>query len=154
MFRGVSALSLDDKGRLAIPTKYRDALGSCGGGRLVATVGQNDRCLWLYPLPEWEEIERKLVALPSMDKASQRLKRILMGHATDTDLDGNGRILLSAPLRDFAKLKKHAVLIGQGNKFEIWNESLWNQRCEEWLSEEFDGSGDSVLSVELETLSL
>ncbi|NOZ10679.1 MAG: division/cell wall cluster transcriptional repressor MraZ [Gammaproteobacteria bacterium] len=154
MFRGVSALSLDDKGRLAIPTKYRDALGSCGGGHLVATVAQNDRCLWLYPLPEWEEIERKLVALPSMDKASQRLKRILMGHATDTDLDGNGRILLSAPLRDFAKLEKHAVLIGQGNKFEIWDENLWNQRCEEWLSEEFDGSGDSVLPVELETLSL
>ncbi|HEC13120.1 MAG TPA: transcriptional regulator MraZ [Acidiferrobacteraceae bacterium] len=154
MFRGVSTLSLDDKGRLAIPTKYRDALSSCGDGHLVVTVGQSDRCLWLYPLPEWEEIERKLVALPSMDKASQRLKRILMGHATDTDLDGSGRILLSAPLREFAELTKNAVLIGQGNKFEIWNENLWNKRCEEWLSEEADGPGDSVLPVELETLSL
>ena len=151
MFRGVSALNLDSKGRLAIPTKYRDALQRQSDGRLVITVNNDERCLWLYPLPEWEEIERKLVALPSLDRAAQRLKRILIGHATDAELDANGRVLLSQPLREFAGLDKRTVLIGQGNKFEVWDEDTWNSRREAWLSEQEDGG---PLPVELETLSL
>jgi MraZ protein len=151
MFRGVNALSLDAKGRLAIPTKYREALTRQCEGQLVVTVSPHDRCLWLYPQPEWEQIERKLVALPSLDPKAVRLKRILIGHATDCELDGSGRLLLSPPLREFAELDKRVVMIGQGNKFEIWNEGLWTTKRDEWLSETPD---QGPLSVELESLSL
>ncbi|MDH3376882.1 MAG: division/cell wall cluster transcriptional repressor MraZ [Gammaproteobacteria bacterium] len=151
MFRGVSALNLDAKGRLAIPTKYRDPLLNQCDGRLVVTVNHSERCLWMYPLQEWDELEKKVVALPSLDAAAQRLKRILIGHASDCELDRNGRVLLSGPLREFADLEKRVVLIGQGNKFEIWNDLLWAARRDEWLSHDHN---NGPLSIELESLSL
>jgi len=151
MFRGVSALNLDAKGRLAIPTKYRDLLLNQCDGRLVVTVNHSERCLWMYPLQQWDDIEQKVVALPSLDPAAQRLKRILIGHASDCELDRNGRVLLSGPLREFAELEKRVVLIGQGNKFEIWNDLLWAARRDEWLSHDHS---NGPLSIELESLSL
>jgi len=119
-------------------------------GQLVVTVDR-DHCLLLYPLPEWEILERKLVKLPSLNKQARRLQRLLIGHATEMELDGNGRILLPPPLRDFAELDKRIVLIGQGNKFEIWNEAQWAERRDQWLNE-VDGEED--LPTELESLSL
>ncbi len=151
MFRGVSTLNLDAKGRLAIPTKYREGLLRESEGRMVVTIDTTERCLWLYPLSEWEAIERKLVALPSLDAAAQRIKRILIGHASDCELDAAGRVLLPAPLREFADLQKRIVMIGQGNKFEIWNEDLWNERREQWLSQQVE---QGPLPVEMESLSL
>ena len=151
MFRGVNSLSLDVKGRLAIPTRYRDGLLRQSDGRMVVTINNAERCLWLYPLADWEEIERKLVSLPSLDAAAQRLKRILIGHANDCDLDAAGRVLLPGLLREFASLDKHVVMIGQGNKFEIWNEELWNERRDQWLTADSDLG---PLSVEMESLSL
>ncbi|MDA9981906.1 division/cell wall cluster transcriptional repressor MraZ [Gammaproteobacteria bacterium] len=151
MFRGVNSLSLDVKGRLAIPTRYRDGLLRQSDGKMVVTINNAERCLWLYPLADWEEIERKLVSLPSLDAAAQRLKRILIGHANDCDLDAAGRVLLPGPLREFASLDKHVVMIGQGNKFEIWNEELWNERRDQWLTADSDLG---PLSVEMESLSL
>jgi MraZ protein len=151
MFRGVNALTLDAKGRMAMPTKYRDRLMETCDGQLVVTVDR-DHCLLLYPLPEWEEIERKLVRLPTLNKQARRLQRLLIGHATECELDSHGRILLPPPLREFAGLDKHVVLIGQGNKFEVWNEPSWNQRRDEWLAE--DQGGDLELSGDLESLSL
>jgi len=85
-------------------------------------------------LPEWEEIERKLVKLPSFNVQARRLQRLLIGHATEVELDGNGRILLPPLLREFASLDKAVVMIGQGNKFEIWDEAKWNARRAEWLT--------------------
>jgi len=151
MFRGVNSLNLDAKGRLAIPTRYREGLSRQSNGKMVVTINNAERCLWLYPLADWEEIERKLVNLPSLDPAAQRLKRILIGHANDCDLDAAGRVLLPAPLREFANLDKRVVMIGQGNKFEIWNEQLWNDRREQWLT---DDSDLGPLPVEMESLSL
>ncbi len=150
MFRGVNALNLDAKGRMAMPAKYRDRLQELCAGQLVVTVDR-DHCLLLYPLPEWEEIERKLVKLPSFNKQARRLQRLLIGHATEVDVDGAGRILLPPPLRDFAGLDKRVVLIGQGNKFELWHEPVWEARREEWLAED---DGDEALPAELESLSL
>lgn len=150
MFRGVNALTLDSKGRLAIPTRYRDELVRVANGRLVVTVDR-DHCLLLYPLPEWEEIERKLVKLPSFNAPARRLQRLLIGHATEVELDGSGRILLPPPLREFAALDKTVVMIGQGNKFEIWDEAQWNARRAEWLNAN-DGEGE--LPDELGSLSL
>jgi MraZ protein len=152
MFRGVNTLNLDSKGRLAIPTRYRETLARHCNGQMVVTVDR-DHCLLLYPLPDWEEIERKLTKLPSFNKQARRLQRLLVGHATECELDGSGRILLPPPLREFAALNKSVVMIGQGNKFEIWNEEAWNTRRAEWLTQE-EAQQDGDLSAGLESLSL
>lgn len=136
---------------MAMPARYRDRLMEICEGQLVITVDR-DHCLLLYPLPEWEEIERKLVRLPSLNKQARRLQRLLIGHATECELDSHGRILLPPPLREFARLDKRLVLIGQGNKFEIWDETAWNEQREVWLAEE--GQEDAELPPELESLSL
>lgn len=143
-------LNLDAKGRFAMPTRYREPLMDQCEGKLVVTVDR-DHCLLVYPYPEWEEIERKLVRLPSFNRQARSLQRLLVGHATESEMDGNGRILLTPPLRQFAGLDKRAVLIGQGNKFELWDEQTWNQKCEEWFDE---GALDDQLPAELESLSL
>lgn len=128
MFRGFTPVALDGKGRLAIPTKYRDTLTERCGGRLVATIDPHSGCLLLYPYPEWEPIERKLNALPSFNALSRQLQRILVGSAADLEMDSAGRILLPAPLRDYVRMDKDAVLVGQGNKFEIWNAADWQRQ--------------------------
>jgi MraZ protein len=151
VFRGVNPLNLDAKGRMAMPTRYRAQIEEVCAGKLVVTVDR-DHCLLMYPLPEWETIERKLVKLPSLNKQARRLQRLLIGHATEVDMDGQGRLLLPPPLRGFAGLDKSVVLIGQGNKFELWNEERWNARRDEWLEGEDDEALD--LPAELETLSL
>jgi len=117
-------LALDGKGRLAIPTKYRDLLNQRCGGRLVVTLDPSN-CLLLYPFPDWEPIEKKLNALPSFNPVNRMMQRILVGSASDVEMDGAGRILLPALLRDRARLDKDVVLVGQGNKFEIWNAADW-----------------------------
>lgn len=134
-----------------MPTRYRGDIEESCGGQMVVTVDR-DHCLLLYPLPEWEVIERKLVKLPSLNKQARRLQRLLIGHATEVEMDNAGRILLPPPLRDFATLDKHIVLIGQGNKFELWDEQEWNSRRDGWLKEGEDEEGG--LPVELESLSL
>ena len=150
MFRGVNNITLDAKGRMAMPTRYRERLHERCDGQLVVTVDR-DHCLLVYPLPEWEEIERKLVRLPSLNKQARRLQRLLIGHATECQLDANGRVLLPPPLREFASLERQAVLIGQGNKFELWDEQIWNERRDGWLAEEDD---ELEMPDELESLSL
>ncbi len=152
MFRGASALNLDNKGRLAIPVGHRDAIVERCGGKLVVTVNNSrENCLWLYPMDVWTEVEAKVVNLPSFDPAHQRLKRFLIGYASDVEMDRSGRILLPAPLREFAMLEKAVFLVGQGNKFEIWSEGLWNAKCGEWLKEEIGGE---EMSAELRQISL
>jgi len=124
MFRGSTPLALDGKGRLAIPTRHRDALQARCEGRLVVTLDPAN-CLALYPFPDWEPIERKLNALSSFNPLYARLRRSIVGNAIDLDMDSAGRILLPAPLREKARLEKDVMLVGQGNKFEIWNAADW-----------------------------
>ncbi len=134
-----------------MPAKFRDRLQDQCDGKLVITVDR-DGCLLVYPLPEWEEIERKLVKLPTLNKQARRLQRLLIGHATECELDGSGRILIPPPLREFASLDKHTVLIGQGNKFELWDAQVWNERRAVWLSEDEDD--EEGLPIEFQSLSL
>ncbi len=148
VFRGAAKVSIDAKGRMAIPTRYRERLAARCDGEIVVTVDK-DRCLLVYPLPDWEELERKLVRLPSMHKVARRIVRIMVGYATEVDMDASGRILVSRELRDFAGLDKQAVLIGQGNKFELWDEETWNEKRDEWLSEDDEGE----LPADLESIS-
>ena len=153
MFRGASAINLDDKGRLAIPGRYREWLCDRCEGQMVITVNHSkERCLWIYPLDEWERVEKKVVSLPTYDPNHQRLKRFLLGYASDVEMDKQSRILVPAPLREFAKINKKGVyLVGQGNKFELWDAELWMQRCEQWLDEDLD---PQKISLELEQISL
>ncbi len=136
---------------MAIPSRHREQLNECCDGQLVVTVDP-DHCLLLYPLPDWEEIERKLVRLPALNTRARSLQRLLVGYATDLDLDGHGRVLLPQPLRQFAELDRRAVLIGQGNKLELWDEERWNRCRQDWLAAY--EAGDADLSAELESLSL
>ncbi len=152
MIRGANSLNLDSKGRFAIPSRFRDAITDRCDGRMVVTVNNTkEHCLWLYPMDHWEKVEEKIVALPSFDPNHQKLKRFLLGYASDVDMDGSGRILLPAPLREFAMMTKAILLVGQGNKFEIWSEELWDARRAQWLQEDMD---IEKLSVEMEQLSL
>lgn len=136
---------------MAMPARHRERLLESCGGRLVVTVDR-DHCLLVYPLPEWEVIEEKLIALPSLNKQARLLQRLIIGYATELEMDGQGRILLPAMLRDYAGLSKKAVLIGQGKKLEIWDEDTWNESQEEWLAAV--QSDDGELPAALEDLSL
>ncbi len=116
MFRGANKLTLDAKGRMVMPTRYRERLQERCGGKLVVTVDK-DQCLLIYPLPDWEEVERKLMRLPSLNTQARQLQRLMVGNATDLELDGHGRILLPPTLREFGLLTRDAVLVGQGVRF-------------------------------------
>lgn len=153
MFRGINGINIDTKGRIAMPTKYRDRLQLDSNSSVVLTIDTEERCLLLYPLPGWEEIETKLAALPSFNPAARRIQRLLIGHATDVEMDGQGRILLPPLLREYAGLNKRIVLVGQGKKFELWDEAHWNASRDHWLEEE-SKSSNSGLPDEVKSISL
>jgi len=151
VFRGVTNINLDAKGRMAMPTRYRERLAEHCGGQMVVTIDTEEHCLLIYPIEEWEVIQRKIEALPSFNPAARRIQRLLIGHATDIEIDGSGRLLLTQPLRDYAQLDKKAVLLGQGKKFELWSEDLWMQRRDAYIE---DKGSSEELPDELQTLSL
>ena len=152
MFRGFSKISIDSKGRLAIPSRYRALISDQALNNLVITLNPLDRSLWLYPLPEGELIEEKLAALSDFDKQSRRTKQMMRGYANDCQLDNQGRILIPKELRGYAEIKRQADILGQGNKFEIWNYNDWNSGREKWLSTK--EADLSELPTELGALSL
>ncbi|HHF1114439.1 TPA: division/cell wall cluster transcriptional repressor MraZ [Haemophilus influenzae] len=131
MFRGATAVNLDSKGRVAIPTRYRAEILEKNQGQMVCTVDIRQSCLLLYPLDEWEKIEQKLLALSNFDPTQRRLQRVMLGHATECEMDSQGRILLGSLLRQHAKLEKGLMLVGQLNKFEIWSDVEWHTQIAE-----------------------
>lgn len=133
MLRGAHAISLDSKGRLAIPTRFRDSLRDECEGMLVCTIDISNPCLLLYPLAEWELIEKKLRVLSSTHPQERRLQRLLLGHAAECELDGQGRFLVPGPLRQHAGLEKKIMLVGQLNRFELWDETRWQQQISDDL---------------------
>ncbi|PCJ25081.1 MAG: cell division/cell wall cluster transcriptional repressor MraZ [SAR86 cluster bacterium] len=151
MFRGINTINLDAKGRLAMPARYRELLASQNIDQLVVTIDPNHSCLMLYPVAEWDQIERQIESLSSFDPVTQRIKHLLIGHATDLELDGSGRILLPQELRLYAKLEKHVCLIGQGKKLEIWSQEIWSQQRDKWLGE---SSTEGEFSDKLHSLPL
>ena len=127
MFQGAAALSLDAKGRLAIPARHRDALAAASAGQLVLTAHPH-RCLLLYPQAAWEPIRDKVLAASSFNPQSAGIKRLLVGNARDESLDSAGRLLVAPELRRFASLEKQVWLVGQGSHFEIWSDEGWQQQ--------------------------
>lgn len=136
-----------------MPTRYRERLQLDSKSGVVLTIDTEERCLLLYPMPEWEEIEKKLAQLPSFNPAARRIQRLLIGHATDVEMDGQGRLLLPPLLREFAGLTKRVVMVGQGKKFELWDESHWESKRGHWLQEE-TSADSSTLPDEVKSISL
>lgn len=148
MFQGATALSLDAKGRLAVPARHREALVVAAEGQLVLTAHPH-RCLLLYPAPAWVPIRDKVLAASSLNTRSAAIKRLLVGNARDESLDAAGRLLVAPELRQFAQLEKQVWLVGQGSHFEIWSDAGWQQQQELFL-----GMVEQDLPPELEELSL
>ena len=148
MFQGAVQLSLDSKGRLAIPARYRDMLLAHCAGQLVLTADA-DGCLLLYPQPEWQPIREKLMQLSAFNPRIRALQRFLVGHAEDVLMDAAGRVLVSPTLRSYAMLDKRVMLVGQGNKFEVWDEARWQAQ-----HEKMNGFTDGDLPPELEGFTL
>ena len=133
-----------------MPTRYRQDVMDCCSGQMMMTVDR-DKCLLLYPMPEWEVIEQKLAALPNVDDDTRILQRLLVGYATPIEMDAQGRMLVPPPLREFAAFDKRVMMLGQINKFELWSEARWMEKTESWLSGR-DGNGGR--SSALDSLSL
>ena len=152
MLRGTNAINLDAKGRIAIPTRYRQELLDSCQGHFVCTIDLHSPCLLLYPLQEWELIEKKLCALSSMNKQEKLIQRLLLGHATETEIDKGGRTLIAPTLRKYANLNKKIMLVGQLNKFEIWDEDSWNAEVGKGLESDLLSLGE--LSDNLKGFSL
>ncbi|GLT23270.1 MULTISPECIES: division/cell wall cluster transcriptional repressor MraZ [Zoogloea] len=129
MFQGAAALSLDAKGRLAIPARHRDALAELAGNELILTAHPH-RCLLIYPAPAWGPIRDKVLAGSSLDQRSALLKRLLVGFARDEQMDSAGRVLIAPELRGFAQLEKQVHLVGQGDHFELWSDAGWQKQQE------------------------
>lgn len=147
-FQGPSEISLDAKGRLAVPTRYRDRILEQGGGQVVVTAHPHG-CLLLYPAPLWQPIARKVMALPSMDPKVAALQQLLVGHADEVEMDTAGRVLVSPTLRRLAGIERELVMFGQVTHFRLWNPDLWAAELEKYRRTFAD-----ALPAGTETLSL
>ncbi|GMG86639.1 division/cell wall cluster transcriptional repressor MraZ [Biformimicrobium ophioploci] len=147
MYLGSHAINMDAKGRLAIPARIREGLMAACGGRLVMTAHTEERCLLVYPEPQWQEILPNIEALPSFNKVARRTQRLLIGYACELEMDANGRVLVPPTLREYAGLEKKLMLVGQGKKLELWSEPRWM----EWID---DSEGDDEIPPEMASLSL
>ncbi len=148
MFRGVQHINMDAKGRLAIPARQREPLLSSSSGQVVVTIDTQVSCLLIYPLPVWEQLEKDIQNLPTLKPAVRRFQRLVLGYATDLEMDDNGRLLLPQALRDHAKLDKRVVLVGQGKKLELWSEDLWIAERDRALQESVDAElPDELIAV-------
>jgi len=146
VFQGSQSINVDVKGRMAIPSRYRDMLAAACEGRLVVTASPYERCLYIYPEHVWKEKKAQIEAMPNSNKQVRRMQRLVLGNASELEMDGNGRLLLPSTLRDFASLDKKAVLVGLGEKAELWSEKSWNEMLDE--------TDDEPMPEEMNNLSL
>jgi MraZ protein len=151
MFRGENKITLDPKGRLAVPTRYRESIKDDAADQLVVTIDHRDRCLLIYMIQDWEDIQRKLTKLPALNPMARDLQRLMIGHATDIELDSHGRVLIPPNLREYAGLNRDVVLSGQGTRFELWDEVLWVAQRDAALQAH---RGNQELPPELSSIAL
>jgi MraZ protein len=148
MFQGETAITIDDKGRLAIPTSYRDLIARECGSRLVITYNPFESgCLYLYPQPVWERLRDQVNALPRTKKNSRLLQLKLIGAASFAEPDGSGRISIPASHRSAVAIDKKAVLLGMGDKFELWSEQAHHEQIRQTLSDA--DLGEDMLDLQL-----
>ena len=141
MFQGETAITIDDKGRLAIPTGYRDAVARECDNRLVITYNPFESgSLYLYPLPAWERLRDQVNALPRAKSVNRMLQLKLVGAASVVELDGSGRVNVPASHRAAVGIEKKAVLLGMGDKFELWSEQAHHAQIRQTLSDQDMGA--------------
>ena len=149
MFGGVTHLSIDPKNRVAIPAKYREIFDTQFGGRLTATL-ESSNCLILYPEQYWLVIREKIQNLPNAaHPLVKSYQRLVLGYAETIELDKSGRILLPSSLRSLVKLDKEAVLVGLGNRFELWDSTNWINETEKALQASPDELGQLLSGFSL-----
>ncbi|MDR3270135.1 MAG: division/cell wall cluster transcriptional repressor MraZ [Peptococcaceae bacterium] len=141
MFMGEYFHTIDEKSRLIIPAKFRDMLGT----HFIVTKGL-DHCLFVYPMSEWQVLEEKLRALPFTQPEARAFVRFFFSGANECELDKQGRILVSASLREYAQLEKEVVLVGVASRVEIWNRNLWADYTEQ-AGAEYAGSGSALVNL-------
>ena len=148
MFQGETAITIDDKGRLAIPTSYRDVIARACEGRLVITYNPFEAgSLYLYPMPVWERVRDQVNALPRTKSVSRSLQLKLVGAATFVEPDANGRIGIPASHRSAVGIERRAVLLGMGDKFELWSEQAHHAQIRQTVSDE--DLSDELLELQL-----
>jgi MraZ protein len=152
VYRGANLLAIDEKGRVAMPARYRQSLLDSCGGQLVITENFREPCLLLYPAPAWLEFESKLMALPDVDAAAAWFKRQLSGNAVEIEMDKQGRMLLPQVMRDDAGLAREAMLVGRINRFEIWDVATWKREQDAFLAA--SRAGNLNLPDEFKSLTL
>ena len=124
MFQGASCVVLDTKGRLSVPTRYRDVLSATANSQLTITKHPHG-CLMIFPRNEWEKFRGRIASLPMQ---AQWWKRIFLGNAMDVDMDGTGRVLVSPELRAASSISKDTVLLGMGGHFELWDAAIYTAK--------------------------
>ncbi len=148
-FRGLNVMNVDSKGRVACPARYKQqglfAHESC----FVVTIDPEDPCLLLYPLAQWEVIEASIESLPSFHPTTRRVKRLLIGHATEVFCDKQSRVLIPAALREYAAIDKTLMFVGQGKKVELWSEAVWHKHRQAWLETDDQELPDALSEVVL-----
>lgn len=151
MFRGAQQVTMDTKGRIMLPARLRQILDAHGNQQLVVTIDVMEQCLLAYPVKAWESIESALLALPNLDPQTRQIQRLILGHATELAPDAQGRILIPGLLNEYAKLSKNVILLGQGNKFELWDAGHWHKRSQDWLKSgvQLDDLSDVLKGVSL-----
>ena len=150
MFKGISNLSIDVKGRASMPQRYRKDFSAKNKSKVIITADK-DKCLLIYTQNSWSIIEKKLSELPSYNKEARFVQRLLIGYATESEIDSQGRFLIPNPLREYAGIQKKIILLGQGNKFELWSENIWNKNMKSWLVSQ---NGDDAKNEALNELKL
>ena len=150
MFRGISNLSIDVKGRASMPQRYRKDFSAKNKSKVIITADK-DKCLLIYTQNSWSIIEKKLSELPSYNKEARFVQRLLIGYATESEIDSQGRFLIPNQLREYAGIQKKIILLGQGNKFELWSENIWNKNMKSWLVSQ---NGDDAKNEALNELKL
>ncbi len=137
MFFGETRISIDEKGRLALPTEHRASISALSAGQLVICYNPYEAdSVWIFPRPEWERVREQTMRLKTAKAAHREFQRRLVGAAQVVEMDGNGRILLPHAARTHANLGKTAVLLGLGHKFELWGEAAYLARMQQSISED------------------
>ncbi len=138
---------MDQKGRIAIPTRFREQIKQESSGELVVTLDPKTcKCLLIYLTPDFNERQREVERLPNLDPAAHQLQQVFIGCAQDVEMDQQGRVLVPAALRKLVELDKTATLVGQSTKFELWPQEVWNARVEDWKQNGLGKGAEGVLS--------
>ena len=154
-FQGIASATLDTKGRMALPARHREIVADLSEGAVTVTVSPYDRCLGLYPRPAWEKLRDKLEELPNRRTSVRRIQQIVLGQAVNLELDGSGRLLLPAKLRQWAELDKKLCLVGLSEKIEIWDDAHWNETMQSFRKDLEKNEDDPLSEIqELSGLSI